>query len=371
MGNNNIKNIRIDSLTSLRFLAIMIVVVHHLRDLVGWGPKTGWGAVGVTFFFVLSGFVLSINYKNIVSCKDAISFLWRRFARLYPLYFLTFIVSFFVIHFYNINLDTGIVSSLANLFLLQSWFSSSQIHFAYNSASWAISTLVFFYIVFILIQFDSPRNILVIISVSLLSLIFSVCYILINNCEPLQIHWLIHMVPTNRIVVFLFGILLAKLFLSKVNRFKKINFLTASFFEVVLLVLIIDRLSTCSVLNILVQSVNSVIDAPLLLSRQLIDIYFLSPVLCGLLIFVCSLEHGIISRILVAKPLIFLGELSFAIYLSHQLIFRILSRIKVDNEANLILLAFIITIFISYFLYRYVEKPCSNYLKRIGSNWAL
>lgn len=364
MRNISTQTIRLDSLTSLRFLAIMIVVVHHLRTLIGWGPKTGWGAVGVTFFFVLSGFVLTLNYQNIVTCTDAVSFLWRRFARLYPLYLVTFIVSFFVIHFYNINLDTGIVSSLANLLLLQSWFSSSQIHFAYNSASWAVSTLIFFYVIFVFIQSNFLRNFMVIFSLSLISLFISIKYIHSNNSSPIDIHWLLHMFPTNRILVFLIGIILGKIYLQFRDRFSNASSFVASSSELLLLLLIVDRLSTGILLNAIFRAVNSMLLLPPLLARQIVDIYILTPTLCGLLILVCSLQRGAISRLLSYRTMVYLGEISFAIYLSHQVIFRILSKMGFITVIPLTFLAFAITFCISHLLYRFVEKPCSQYLNR-------
>lgn len=364
MSNISKQVIRLDSLTSLRFFAIMIVVVHHLRELIGWGPKTGWGAVGVTFFFVLSGFVLTLNYQKIPTGKAAVSFLWCRIARLYPLYFVTFIISYFVIHFYNINLDTGVVSSLANLLLLQSWFSSSQIHFAYNSASWAVSTLIFFYIVFVFIQFNFLRNFLVIFFLSLMSVFISIKYIIISNSNPIDIHWLLHMFPTNRILVFLIGIILGKVYLEVQDRFSNAGSFAASSIEVLLILSIVDRLSSGILLDATFRTINSIIVLPPLLTRQLIDIYLITPILCGFLILVCSLQRGVISRLISYRPIVYLGNISFAIYLSHQIIFRILSRIEFISVIPLILLAFVITLGISFLLFQFIEKPCSLYLRR-------
>lgn len=363
MGQSDFKNIQVNSLTSLRFFAIMIVVVHHLKELIGWAPSGGWGAVGVSFFFVLSGFVLTLNYQKILTYNDAGNFLWRRFVRLYPLYIVTLFISIFVIQFYKIKLDTGLVSTVANLLLLQSWFSASEIHFAFNSVSWAISTLVFFYIAFVFIQFNFLKNFLIITLLSLVSLVMSVIYIITNNSEPIQIHWLLHMIPTNRILVFLIGMILGKIFLSVRDGVNNLNILTASFFELLSILLIIDRLSSCIVLNTMLRVLHKYIDVPQPLARQIIDIYFLTPVLCGLLIFICSLQFGLISRFLSSKLLVFLGELSFAIYLSHQLVFRLLSGVKFLPAIPLTLLALFITIVASYLLFQFIEKPCAQHLK--------
>ena len=151
---------------------------------------------------------------------------------------------------------------------------------------------------------------------SLVSLVMSVIYIITNNSEPIQIHWLLHMVPTNRILVFLIGIILGKIFLSVRDKVSNVNILTASFFELLSILLIIDRLSACIVLNTILRVLHKFIDVPQLLARQIIDIYILTPVLCGFLIFICGLQFGLISRFLSSRLLVFLGEVSFAIYLS-------------------------------------------------------
>jgi len=79
---------RLPALTSLRFFAALHVVFFHLLALkILW--STGWlkqissiGYVGVSFFFVLSGFILVYTYAGRES--TAIEFWRARFARIYP-----------------------------------------------------------------------------------------------------------------------------------------------------------------------------------------------------------------------------------------------------------------------------------------------
>ena len=60
---------QLPALTSLRFVAAFAVLVLHYRDLLG--PLPAWllraivgGQFGVTFFFVLSGFILTYRYRE-------------------------------------------------------------------------------------------------------------------------------------------------------------------------------------------------------------------------------------------------------------------------------------------------------------------
>lgn len=59
---------RLPALTSLRFVAAYAVLVLHYRDLLG--PMPAWlirgivgGRYGVTFYFILSGFILTYRYN--------------------------------------------------------------------------------------------------------------------------------------------------------------------------------------------------------------------------------------------------------------------------------------------------------------------
>ena len=80
---------RLDSLTGLRFFAAEMVVIHHFSNFATlpflWRYQ-GFGATGVTFFFVLSGFVLTWSFRP---ADTPGRFYWRRFARIWPLHAVT------------------------------------------------------------------------------------------------------------------------------------------------------------------------------------------------------------------------------------------------------------------------------------------
>ncbi|MCZ2403230.1 acyltransferase [Paenarthrobacter sp. Z7-10] len=87
----------IRTLTSLRFLAALWVVLFHLQALQNtflapvfhsFAPIVDNGVLGVDVFFVLSGFILSYTYLDRLGPRfgpaTAASFLWARFARMWP-----------------------------------------------------------------------------------------------------------------------------------------------------------------------------------------------------------------------------------------------------------------------------------------------
>jgi exopolysaccharide production protein ExoZ len=83
---------------ALRFAAATAVVVTHAVDLAGTrlgletvlagGTLENFGAVGVDVFFVISGFIIATTTRGQTGAGAAGAFLWRRFRRVAPIYWL-------------------------------------------------------------------------------------------------------------------------------------------------------------------------------------------------------------------------------------------------------------------------------------------
>jgi peptidoglycan/LPS O-acetylase OafA/YrhL len=82
----------IPALTSLRFLAAAMVFLFHFQPANASWPLAvlaGQGHVGVTVFFVLSGFLITIRYSNGLGRPDGVAlgeYFRKRVARIVPLY---------------------------------------------------------------------------------------------------------------------------------------------------------------------------------------------------------------------------------------------------------------------------------------------
>ncbi|MCX6922466.1 MAG: acyltransferase, partial [Verrucomicrobia bacterium] len=84
----------IRSLDTLRTIAALLVVLVHIRvpnsvTQIGFFQHT---ALAVDFFFVLSGFVIAMNYWEISGFQSVWRYGQSRFARIYPLHFLTLLL---------------------------------------------------------------------------------------------------------------------------------------------------------------------------------------------------------------------------------------------------------------------------------------
>lgn len=147
---------RMPSLTGLRFFAALLVVLYHLtRQVGGIQPISAlvyFGRSGVTFFFVLSGFVLAWTYMN--TKVDLPVFYWRRFARLWPLVAVTGVLS--LVAFSAVGVEVSGWEALSTFVFLQAWQTAWA--GGANPAAWSLSCEAFFYLTFPLLLAAALRR---------------------------------------------------------------------------------------------------------------------------------------------------------------------------------------------------------------------
>lgn len=149
-------------LTSLRFFAAMYVVLFHsLGQMVAGveqhasiGKAVSLGYVSVSFFFFLSGYILSVAYlSGDREFPSKSIFYSARFARIYPLYLLTLILDtpdWFIAHarsyggYLSTILPTAIVFG-QHVLMLQAWIPGER---GIDRPNWSLSVEAFLYLVF-------------------------------------------------------------------------------------------------------------------------------------------------------------------------------------------------------------------------------
>lgn len=150
-------------LDTLRFFAAIAVVIFHF-GLWSWPIQPYLlqyfkiANLGVSFFFVLSGFIMFYVYKNTTMDKeDTYNFLVSRFSRILPLYLLSLALStLYLIKFESIKFSMKTL--FYHLFFIQSWIPGEAL--TLNFVNWTLSIELLFYLLFPLLFLyikKSPR----------------------------------------------------------------------------------------------------------------------------------------------------------------------------------------------------------------------
>jgi peptidoglycan/LPS O-acetylase OafA/YrhL len=163
---------KLAALTSARFFAAFHVLLFHCWVMKGfiWAPAwwrrvASTGYVAVTFFFVLSGFILVYSYAG--RTFDLRQFWKARIAHLYPVYLLSLLFAgpffLFAVTQFNILPFAWMKQHLAAttvlvLVMLQAWVPGAAL--GWNGLAWAVSVEIFFYVLFplLLARFSRLSN---------------------------------------------------------------------------------------------------------------------------------------------------------------------------------------------------------------------
>ncbi len=357
---------RLDALTGLRIFAAFAIVLHHLKGQLWLSAEAFQGIPlnqGVGFFYVLSGFILQHSYRHRLTTSGGgvspVQFIVLRFFRLWPCHIAVILLLIiatkgYAFDYFIHNYSTSQI--LAATFLLQAWHPDIKVVFALNGPAWSISVELFFYAMFPLLcrkALKSPLSPLFVgatITIAWLTAIW--LYMPSGNFETLA-----GTNPLARILEFSVGISAYECFTQYKLRFRSGTFLE------------IGALAFASL---------SVVTTPVLASfvgNQLG--WHLAWWLGGsasflafsILIGIFSWQNGLMSRFVGWKPVVYLGEISFALYLVHQPVINYLTgsspwfiHLLIPTQ---ILVFAIIVLGLSAILHHVIEKPCMDIAKRL------
>jgi peptidoglycan/LPS O-acetylase OafA/YrhL len=183
-------------LDGLRIVAASAVVILHYSDYVKDQPAgrflvdhTWHFNLFVDLFFVISGYVIASQYLTKVGSPPAIGrFLWRRFARIYPLHVATLVfyvaialaLSFGIAH--GENPARYPISDLPAQLLLLHAIDGARLTF--NFPSWSLSAEFFCYVLFPLMAILLSRRKPVILALVALPFIANTLVTVMAGTEP-------------------------------------------------------------------------------------------------------------------------------------------------------------------------------------------
>lgn len=346
---------RLDSLTSLRFFAAFGVVVYHCALYM---PQVLWpfhaivqyGHVGVTFFFVLSGFVLTWSRRHGDTKQN---FYVRRFARVWPSHFVTTLLAIPVMLIVH---EPVLWAALpAVLLMVHAWIPPGSWHYAFNGPSWSLSAEAFFYALFPLLIVVAAWGVGRLRMLAAVTTAFLVGGAVLVPLVLPEMTWgfLLGVNPAYRVGEFVLGIVLA--LLVERRAIPHISFRWALF---MLAVSYIGLAGAAWTLNwgTLPAFVPAIVMLP-----------------GFILLIAAAAQRNIVgqsNRMLSHRVMIKLGEVSFALYLVHALVIHAaIALIEPLGFAAwewtlMVYPLLVASVALAWALHVYVEVPAESFIRR-------
>jgi peptidoglycan/LPS O-acetylase OafA/YrhL len=322
------------ALTSIRGVAVVWVVLHHLT-LYYRCPRMGpvslfffTGSVGVDIFFVLSGFILTLVYWNL-SPAGLKKFALRRIFRIYPLHLTVLATLALLCLFPRIRAlwgadwqDLPAVALLVQPFFLD--------HAAWNGPTWSAGIEMSCYLAFPILLFAARR----LPAAALICLLPLTAYAEYRVQVLYQGTWFGLPSFLRGLGAFGFGMNLG---------------------------LIPQRFNPPPKLHVPAE----LLAAAILMGSCILRDTEIIPLAAGVMIWILASGDGPVAKALSIKPLVFIGAISFSIYLIHlpiadlfNLVWPIVPHPPLD--ANFLLresLYFAVVLAVSSMTYRVIEEP--------------
>lgn len=350
----------IPQLTFTRFIAAMAVVVFHYGKQA-FPFQTGFlhalaqeSGITVSYFFFLSGFLLCFVYNK--PGFSARNFFAARAGRILPLYFLGFILAIFCVYVLG-PWPWWKGAIVAQAFLVHAWIPGMPL--TINYPAWSVSVEAFFYVMFpllLLIARKSGTRNFILLAVFLWALSIAQNYLVQKafydpSCQ--QCGDFIMYFPPWHLNTFISGMAAGLVFLQLRGKIKTTGPLP----------LFIALAGIACIIPVLVT------DNPI---KHLMHSGMLAP-FYAMIVLGFSLDKTIIARVMSFRPMQFLGEISYGIYLLQFPVwfswdyFTKNTAFKLESTPGFYLVAGTLLI-VSGLSYHYIEKPARIYIRNRFQN---
>jgi peptidoglycan/LPS O-acetylase OafA/YrhL len=322
-GKSVVRSGEIKALTGLRIVAAVWVVLFHFRPLLrdaapgfrdALSPVLNCGAQGVDLFFMLSGFVLTWNYLDRMgwswSTRSTLHFLWLRLARVWPVYLVTLHLAalwvIFTLHVGHVPWQDlsgfSAVSYVRQVLLVQLWFQPFFDGSSWDGPAWSISAewlayLLFGVLVLVIFRMARATRARSLMWLAVAASLPPVVMLLVSGQFYTPWSWL------PRIVMqFTAGALVA----AAVTRLQPSDRgrLLAGFMSVLLLAGVVGLLYLFDA-----HPLHGVTD-----TSGLVDVLFVP------LVMTLAIGTGSLPALLSTRLMVFGGQISFCVYMVHELV---------------------------------------------------
>ena len=332
------------NLGGLRFICISAVLWHHAGfRFAEHIMLSSRGFLGVDFFFVLSGYLITTLLLREESRDGAFSFkgfYWRRFLRIIPLY--AFVVTLCTLYFGVVQGDGQALERAPFYYLFLSNFLTS--HTDMLAPTWSLSVEEQFYVVWPLLLAFVPRKHIA---------TFVIVSVLLNLASAMGLFgWLIAenwqaglfelKLPNATYAPILMGSLVAILLHSKGTYDRAAQLLGRAWMPVILGVAIL----------VMAQVFPEILKGW--------PQFFIHIAMSAFIIAIVTKEQNVMTPFLTLKPVVRVGEISYGIYLYHLIglhIASILLKVPFDRPAAWmkLIVMYVVTVVIAEISFRTIE----------------
>ena len=365
----------IKALSGLRIVAAVWVVLFHFRPLLeqaapgfrsALAPVLDCGAQGVDLFFILSGFVLTWNYLDRMgdsfSWRSTLHFLWLRLSRVWPVYLVTMHLAVLWIIF---TLNVGHVPSEAagsltamnyvrQFLLVQLWFAPYFDGTSWDGPAWSISAEWLAYILF-------GALVLVIFRIARATRARGLIYLAVAASLPPVVLLMatgLFYTPWSWLPRIIMQFTAGALICAAVRKLRPSDRARTG-------AGIASLLLAAGIVGILywldANPIPTIYD-----SAGLVDVLFVP------LVLTLAIGAGTLPALLSLRPIVYLGHVSFSLYMVHELVHTSWNWMVLQFELRLgsdiagkgVLLAlFAVALVGAVSLYHLVEEPARKWMR--------
>ena len=344
-------------LTGVRCIAAYLVYIHNYNpfhpnvfgtNIVAFTEEFH---IGVTLFFVLSGFLIAHRYMDIKH------FSWRnyfvnRFARIYPIYFLLTIFTF-IFSTYALNVEA--IQSIKLFFLNITFLKGFSDHLKFSgiSPAWSLTVEETFYIMAPIIFLLIKRNTLFLILLPVFFIPIGMALVFIFSTFHINyffenLKFIFSYTFFGRCTEFFSGIALS-IFLKRNNSCSKgFKYTAIGFFVIIVSIILISLVK---------GNEDFGIKKPwgIFINNTILPLFGVTVFYYGLIV-----EKTCLSKILESRLFVLLGKSSYIFYLIHYGFISAIIRMYFHNYV----LIFILINIVSIILFKIVEEPMNLFLRR-------
>lgn len=341
------------ALTGVRALAAYMVFLHHYNPIseIDWPVLhrfVGQFHIGVSIFFVLSGFLIAYRYmdsKNFSFRK----YMVNRVARVYPIYFILTTITFLGTWYYQRQESFDWALYGMNISFLRGFFD--DLKFTGIAQGWSLTVEEMFYfsapLFFLLLR--KSKYFLFILPILVLGLGFSMVYFFGNTLSFgffASENFMLEYTFLGRCMEFFIGIAIVFVMKSSVennsrNWFTYCGLVAACFFIYLMSILDNDGAAAEKIPFYIVYLL-------------LLPLLGIAPLFIGLI-----RENSFIQSVFSSRVAVLLGKSSYAFYLVHMGIFKF----KLDTITDNLLLIFIVLNVLAIGIYLFLEKPLNRFIR--------